>query len=324
MPYGPFRATVTRMTHRLRWSDLPEHVRERIANLLGEAVVRTTSCRGGFSPSSAEIVTGRSGRRLFVKAVREQDNPDSPTLNRREAGALARIPARAPVPALVDAFDAGDWFVLVTDAAPGQLPTEPWSPEQLDHVLAALHDLQATATPCPVEDVPSVPESLGPDMLGFERIAADPPADLDPWIEHHLADLRAAAHRGIDALDGDTLCHSDVRSDNLLIAGDGGVGIVDWAHASRGSRTADALQLLSSVEDPDGSLRVSDRVDTVLDAHDIPRQVGTDVLTGILAFFVDAARLVPPSTLPALQHHRARRRDSLLPLVRQRWQRASA
>lgn len=94
---------------------------------------------------------------------------------------------------------------------------------------------------------------------------------------------------------------------------------MDWAWASRGSRIADALQLLSSVEDPKGALGVNARVDAVLDSHELPHQVGTDVLVGVLGFFVDAARWPTDPSLPFLQRHRRARRDSLLPLVRARW-----
>src|SRR5690625_2243315 len=216
------------MTHRRTWNDFPPPLRRRLEALLAEPVVHTRSCRGGFSPSSAEILIGSSGRSLFVKAVRDRDNPRSRELNSGEASVLAAMPEAAPVPALVDAFAEGDWFVLVTQVAPGALPEQPWTPAQLDQVLAALDDLQAETTPCPVEGLRSVPETLGPDMLGFEHVAADPPPDLDPWLAAHLDALREAARRGIDALDGDTLCHADVRSDNLLIADDGTVSFVDW------------------------------------------------------------------------------------------------
>lgn len=307
------------MTHRRTWEDFPPPLRRRLERLLGGPVAATRSCDGGFSPSSAEVLTAASGRELFVKAVRDRDNPGSRQLNQGEATVLAGLPATLPVPSLVDAFTEGEWFVLVTEAAPGDLPAQPWAPEQLDQVLAALDALQAGSTPCPVDGLRTVPEVLGPDMLGFEQVAEDPPSDLDSWLGAHLEELRAAARRGIEALAGDTLCHSDVRSDNLLVAENGTVSLVDWAHASRGSRIADALQLLSSVEDVDGALAMNARVDAVLDAHDLPHQVGTDVLTGVLGFFVDAARWPHNPSLPFLGAHRRARRDSLLPLVRERW-----
>lgn len=307
------------MTHRLTWADFPESLRRRLQALLGEPLERTSSCAGGFSRSSAEILHGAGGRSLFVKAVREADNPGSLRLNRAEAAALAGMPRSAPVPALVEAFSHEDWFVLVTEAAPGRMPAEPWEPATLDRVLETLDLLQRSTTPCPLEGIPSLEESLGEDLRGFDRVAEDPPADLDPWLAERLPALQAAARRGLDALAGDTLCHSDLRADNLLVTDAGRTSIVDWAWASRGSRIADALQLLSSVADPDGTLEVNARVDAVLDAHRLPRQVGTDVLAGILGFFVDAARWPEDPRLPLLRAHRVLRRDALAALVQERW-----
>src|SRR5699024_1631437 len=161
-------------------------------------------------------------------------------------------------------------------------------------VLRALDDLQEATTPCPVRALRSVPDTLGPDLLGFEHVAADPPQDLEPWLADRLDGLRASARGGVGALDGKSpgragvraaprraidapagnpLCHADVRADNMLITDHGAVSFVDWAHASRGSRVSDALQLLSSVEDPDGTLRVNARIDVVLETHGLPRQV---------------------------------------------------
>lgn len=307
------------MTHRLTWADFHLALRRRLETLLGEPVRRTTSCVGGFSRSSAEILHGTGGRALFVKAVREADNPGSLRLNRAEAAVLASMPRDAPVPALVEAFSLDDWFVLVTEAAPGRIPAEPWDPGTLDQVLDTLDSLQRSTTPCRLAGIPSLEESLGEDLRGFDRVAEDPPTDLDPWLAARLPDLQAAARRGLDVLAGDTLSHSDVRADNLLVTEEGGTSIVDWAWASRGSRIADALQLLSSVADPDGTLEVNRRVDAVLDAQGMDRQCGTDVFAGILGFFVDAARWPHDPGLPLLGEHRARRRESLLSLVKERW-----
>src|SRR5699024_6722185 len=203
------------------------------------------------------------------------------------------------------------------------LPKAPWTPAQLDQVLRALDDLQEATTPCPVRALRSVPDTLGPDLLGFEHVAADPPQDLEPWLADHLDELRASARRGIDALDGNTLCHADVRADNMLITDHGAVSFVDWAHASRRSRVSDALRLLSSVEDPDGALRVNARIDVVLETHGLPRQVGTDVLSGILGFFVDAARWPHDPRLPFRGPPPRLRGDGLLPLLRERGGRAA-
>lgn len=307
------------MTHRLTWADFPPSLRSRLCAVLGEPVGSISSCVGGFSRSSAEVLHRSDGSGLFVKAVRETDNAGSMRLNRSEAAVLAGMPRAAPVPALVEAFAVDDWFVLVTEAAPGKNPVEPWDGRTLDHVLSTLDALQRATTPCPLSELPTLEESLGHDLLGFDRVAADQPRDLDPWVARRVPALQCAARRGIVALAGETLCHSDLRADNILVTDEGRTSVVDWAWASRGSRVADALQLLSSVEDPDGALGVNRRVDAVLDAHGLPRQMGSDVFAGILGFFVDAARWPHDPDLPLLGAHRARKRDVLLALVKDRW-----
>lgn len=284
-------------------------------------MVEVRSCRGGFSRSTADIVRSAAGQELFVKAMRERENPETARMNRSEAATLSRLPSAVPAPQLLAVLTHDDWNAMVTEVAPGCMPETPWTSCQLESVLAALDSLQRAATPCPVGDAPTLVASLGPDMLGFERVAEDPPEVLDPWVRSRLPHLCLSAREGIAALEGDTLCHSDLRSDNILITERGIVSLVDWAWACRGSRVADALQLLSSVEDPSGTLDVSGLVDRVLARHDIAPTVGTDVLVGIPGFFVDAARKPVDPGLPALQAHRRRTRDSLLPLVRSRWDR---
>ncbi|MFC0673702.1 aminoglycoside phosphotransferase family protein [Brachybacterium hainanense] len=306
------------MSTRLRWSDLPETVRGRIEHRLGGEVAWTVPCSGGFSPSTAEVVGADNGRRLFVKAVRAEDNPASVTMNRREAATLARIPSAAPVPAYVDAFEDGDWFVLVTEVGAGATPSLPWDVQDLEHVLEALDVLRSEATPCPVPGLGTASESLAHDFHGFARVDADPPAGLDPWLAEHLPQLVEAERRAIAAVDGETLCHLDLRSDNLLIAPGGGVSVIDWAHACRGAAWLDALLLLGTVDDRDGALGVSGRIDELMDHHGVPRSVATDVLTAFLGFFVDGARRPDPPQVPGLAAHRARYAGWLVPLLRLR------
>jgi aminoglycoside phosphotransferase (APT) family kinase protein len=44
--------------------------------------------------------------------------------------------------------------------------------------------------------------------------------------------------------------HFDLRADNLILGRDGGVHVVDWAHACTGPACADLSILLTQVEDP--------------------------------------------------------------------------
>ena len=46
---------------------------------------------------------------------------------------------------------------------------------------------------------------------------------------------------------GDTLLHTDVRADNLLLTADGEVVVVDWPHACRGSAFVELVLFAPSV-----------------------------------------------------------------------------
>ena len=81
---------------RVAWADLPGHVRDVVADLLGSPVVAAVSQPGGFSPGSADRVRTADGRRAFVKAVAGAVNPHSPVLHRREIACRRRAARRSP------------------------------------------------------------------------------------------------------------------------------------------------------------------------------------------------------------------------------------
>jgi len=80
---------------------------------------------GGFSPGLAARLRTTDGRRVFVKAVSEAGNPDSPDIHRREARVVAALPAEAPVPRLLWSHDEGGWVVLCFEDIDGRLPAQP-------------------------------------------------------------------------------------------------------------------------------------------------------------------------------------------------------
>jgi hypothetical protein len=85
---------------RIDWADLPPHVRREIEARVGSPVVRADTQRGGFSPALAARLRTAAGKRLFVKAVCIDANPDSPGIYRREARIAAQLPTTVPAPTL--------------------------------------------------------------------------------------------------------------------------------------------------------------------------------------------------------------------------------
>jgi Ser/Thr protein kinase RdoA (MazF antagonist) len=151
-------------------------------------------------------------------------------------------------------------------------------------------------TPTPVPDLLTAAEYLGDDFAGWQRIRADPPAELDSCAARHLDDLCALADRALAAVAGDTLVHTDIRADNLLLGPDGAVTIVDWPHACRGAAWLDTLLLLINVR--------------LYGGHDTDRLLArcaadpgdlVAVLAALAGFFMDYARRPPPPGLPTLR-----------------------
>ena len=114
-------------------------------------------------------------------------------------------------------------------------------------MLTALGDLAVALTPSPVRGLRAARDRLNDNFSGWDRIALDPPADLDPWAGRHLDRLLALAARARSALTGDTLVHTDLRADNLLLTPEGRVMVVDWPHACLGPAWLDTVLLLINV-----------------------------------------------------------------------------
>jgi len=301
---------------RIRWADLPNQVRREIAAIVGGPVVEAVSQAGGFSPGSADRVRTATGRRAFVKAVSSTPNPRSPEMHRREARVAAALPASAPTPALLGSYDDGDWVALVYEDIDGRHPATPWLPDELRRVQAALAEIASALTPSPLPELPMAADFLADDFTGWQRMAADPPADLDPWLVEHLDDLAVLADRGLSALVGETLVHTDIRADNILLGADDRVTVVDWPSACRGPAWLDQLLLLVNVR-----LYGGHDTPALLDRYaaeaGVCRADLTAALAGLAGYFTDGARQPAPPGLPTLRAFQQAQSDAVLSWLRE-------
>ncbi|MEU8004700.1 aminoglycoside phosphotransferase family protein [Catellatospora sp. NPDC049111] len=301
---------------RIGWADVPEHVRAQVEAILGDRVVAAVTQQGGFSPGTADRVRTAGGRRAFVKAVSTAQNERSVELHRREALITAALPPNVPAPRLLGCVDDGDWVALVLQDVEGRHPVTPWAAAELDAVLATLGALAVGLTPCPMPDLPTVAASLGEDLSGWERLAADPPDDLDPWAAARLPELVELGAAGVAALDGDTVAHTDIRADNLLIGPDGTVTVVDWPWACVGPAWLDSMMIMVNV-----NLFGGHDVDALVAAYTAPLGARPAEVTGVLAgmtgYFLDACRRPAPPGLPTVRAFQRAQGDASL-----RWLRA--
>lgn len=285
---------------RIGWADVPEHVRAAVEAMLGDRVVDAVSQQGGFSPGTADRVRTANGGRAFVKAVSPAQNERSAQLYRQEALITAVLPPGVPAPRLLGCFDDGDWVALVLQDIEGRHPVTPWQAAELDAVLATLGALAAGLTPCPMPELPTAAASLGKDLSGWQRLAEDTPDDLDPWAAARLPELVALGAAGVAALAGDTVAHTDLRADNLLVGPDGRVTVVDWPWACVGPAWLDTAMLMVNV-----NLFGGHDVDALLAAYAVPLGARPAELTALLAgmtgYFLDACRRPAPPGLPTVR-----------------------
>jgi hypothetical protein len=291
------------------WDDVPSRVRRAVEERLGEGVVAATSSPGGFSPGVAARLRTSGGRRIFVKAIGPEPNPDSPALHRREAEVVGMLPPEAPVPRLLWSHDEGEegWVVLAFEDVDGSSPAEPWRPDELDRTLDALADLAELLTPSPVEvravgGVGEWPVIAGGywGKLARERQGS---ARLDGWSARNLdrlADLEAGAP---EAAAGETLLHLDLRADNVLLTPDR-VVVVDWPHARVGAAWVDLLFFA-----PSAAMQGGPPPEDLLDRYPHAGQAEGDAITAVVCaiagFFVHEGLQPAPPGLPTLRAFQA-------------------
>jgi aminoglycoside phosphotransferase (APT) family kinase protein len=289
---------------RLEWRQVPPEVRGSIEHRIGAPVERSESQPRGFSPALASRLTVGNGKRFFVKAVApdaESGAPGGQGLYRQEARVAALLPDDAPVPRLLDSWEEEGWVVLMFEDVDGRHPALPWDPGELGSVLEAMGTLSTGLTPSPVP-VPSAQVPGGRDWwseLTRDRSRLDRIPGLDPWIKANVDLLASTGATSRAAFSGSTLLHSDIRADNILLAGHR-VMFVDWPHARVGAPWVDLVFFLPSVAmqggpDPDPLFW---RQPSTIDAD--PDSV-IAVLAALAGFFIHGATEDPPPGLPTLR-----------------------
>lgn len=296
---------------RLDWQAMPASVRGKVEQWLGSPIVNVVSQPGGFSPGVAARLRTADNRRVFVKAVGPELNPDTPSFHRQEAKITALIPPTAPVPRLlwsVDDVDATGWVVLVFDDIEGQQPTQPWDSAELGRVLKSLVALTDALTPSPIstEFIPTARQKFAQIFCGWRQLLENRAAHesrLDEWSLRHMAALAEIEANAPAAVEGDTLLHIDIRADNLLLT-DEAVWVVDWPHAAVGAAWVDVLLFAPSVAMQGGPLP-----ENVVEQHPAYQQADFDAVTAALVsmagYFIYRSLRPPPPGLPTLRAFQA-------------------
>jgi hypothetical protein len=241
------------------------------------------------------VLSCADGSRHFVKAASVKAQRMFADSYREEARKLAALPAETPAAALLWVHD-DEWVVLGLEYVDGRAPHRPWRRAELDVALAALVRAADVLTPPPdalpldgfAEDFASLPGYWDQVRAAHPRLA-------------HADEAAALAARFGEVTGGDTVVHTDVRDDNVLIRRDGTAVFCDWNWPTSGAAWLDTLFLLIGPRG-DGL-----DVDAVLAARPLTRAVPAEHLDAALAlvtgyFFKSADDPVPP-TSPYLRDH---------------------
>ncbi|MBB5787618.1 phosphotransferase family protein [Jiangella mangrovi] len=237
---------------RIGYAEVPATVRAWVEAVLGSAVVATAEQSGGMSPGCATRLVTAAGTTAFVKAAGASLSDGTPALFRREVEVLTSLRALPPVPyrpALLDAYDDGDWVALLLDDVDGRPPdlADPGGADAL--AVRDLVERQARElTPSPmggqgVRSLRSLPAMAEIWRGRWAELAGAPDGILPPWTAGRIRDLYRRVATVPGRLTTETLCHWDVREDNLLIRHDGSAVIVDWGMACAGPSWGDAFML---------------------------------------------------------------------------------
>jgi hypothetical protein len=258
-------------------------------------VVEAISQTSGFTPGFASVLVCEDGSRHFVKAASVKAQRMFADSYREEARKLAALPASVPAPRLLWHLD-DDWVVLGIEYVEARTPHRPWRHDDAEAALDALEVAVEALTPPPAGlVVGEAIDDLAPLLDGWATVRRTHP-DLP-----HLPEAEALARRIGEVCGGDTLAHTDVRSDNVLITATGRALLCDWNWPFRGCDWFDSFALLIGLRG-DGL-----DVEPILASRRLLRDVPAESLDIMLALYVgyflsQCEQPVPP-TSPHLRDH---------------------
>ncbi|GEM37609.1 hypothetical protein NN4_21280 [Nocardia ninae NBRC 108245] len=287
---------------RIEWDQLPHDVRTGIERRLGSTVARADGQRTGFSYGMAARLLSADGSRIFVKAIRADD--ELAAMYRREAEMAAQLPESLPAARCRFEMTVAGWLVSAFEDVAGAQPRLA-DPGELADVLRTVQRLAETLTPCPLWDIPEIAAEMESEFTGWRGFAkSGAPADLDDWSVRNLDRLAELEARWSAGVRGETLLHADLSPGNLVRRPNGEVVVVDWAWACRGAAWVDLILLAPYFAacgvDPE----------PIVAGHPVTEDVDPaeiDALVCALSgYWAVNSRRQPPARSPHLRAHQAR------------------
>jgi len=295
---------------RIGYDAVPAAVRDHVRDRFGAHKVLREHV-GGMSPGCATSLATADGGRVFVKAVGQELHERTTEIFRREAELLRRLPDVGYRPRLLDRFEDGGWVALCLQHIDGENP-DLTDDRDFDAVADTIRRQTGEMTPPPAD---VVAESLAETALRWasqwKDITRDPGAYLPVWAAHDAPALTARVLRLPAALQPESLCHFDVRDDNLLLTGAGNPVVLDWGNPRLGPAWTDLVFLAAQRRDAEAAVAWLDT--------ELPDAVRDTVATFLLAFGASQAwnaRHRYDPTLPALRAYCREDSTRLLAIAR--------
>lgn len=292
----PNRIPHGRTARRLDWVHLPPYIRTVVEGHLGSAVVDAESQGGGFTPGFASVLRCADGSSHFVKAASTKAQRMFAESYREETRKLRMLPREVPAPPLLWAEDDGEWVLLATEYVDGRAPSRPWTADDLAAASAMTLEMAEVLTPAPGEGLASAAEEFG-----------DWPALWDQIDHPRAGDLKALADRFKEVVGGETLVHTDIRDDNILILDSGRAVLCDWNWPVVGAAWLDSLFLLIGPRGDGLDVEAHIAAHPLLSA--VPAGDIDVVLALVLAYFTVSAAQPVPSTSPYIRQAQAWQRN---------------
>jgi hypothetical protein len=290
-PVFPSAIPHGRTARRLEWAHLPPTVRAAIEQECGSPVTTATSQTSGFTPGFASVLECEDGTRHFVKAASTKAQRLFADAYREEARKLAALPPEAPAPPLRWTLDVDSWFALSTEYVDARAPERPWRAAELELCLDMLATAGPLLTPPPANlELPHASEEFAAWPAFWDHVRRTRP-DVD-----HLEEAAELAGRYAEVMTGQTLVHTDVRDDNLLLTTDGRVLLCDWNWPFVGAVWLDSLFLLIGPRGDGLDVEATIAGSSVLST--VPVEDIDVVLALVTGYFLKSADDPVPATSP--------------------------
>lgn len=235
---------------RISYGEVPAQLRAWVAERFGPVEVLTGHL-GGMSPGCATSLLTADGRVLFVKAVGVELQERTVELFRQEAQLLARLPAAVYRPTLRAVFDEGGWVALVFDHVPGGYPDLDSEADFAAVARVVTEQVAELTPPPPGVKVAPLAVTAGRWAERWDAMRGDPGRFLPGWAVARFDELAQRVRALPGGLPAATLCHCDLRDDNLLIDGEGRVVVLDWGMARLGPGWTDLVLLAAQQPTPE-------------------------------------------------------------------------